>query len=133
MQGLQAGAEDFLGSPVDRAELCVRVRNLLRLRAVIDDAHAVTAAALPRWRPPVRRLRLPLAMWAGAAMLAAILFAATFAPLLTRYDPVKTDLGSSLQPASAAHPLGTDNFGRDILTRLLYGARVDLQIGLVPT
>ncbi|TMI84995.1 MAG: ABC transporter permease [Bacillati bacterium ANGP1] len=100
---------------------------------MIDDAHAVTATALPRWRPPIRRLRLPLAMWAGAAMLAAILFAATFAPLLTRYDPVKTDLGSSLQPPSAAHPLGTDNFGRDILTRLLYGARVDLQIGLVPT
>ena len=66
-------------------------------------------------------------------MLVAILFAATFAPLLTRYDPLKIDLGNSLQPPSAAHPLGTDNFGRDILGRLLYGARVDLQIGLVPT
>ena len=96
---------------------------------MIDDAHAVTAPAFPRWRRP----RLPLVMWAGAAMLAGIVFAAAFAPLLTRYDPLKTDLGNSLQTSSAAHPLGTDNFGRDILARLLYGARVDLQIGLVPT
>ena len=56
-----------------------------------------------------------------------------FAPLLARYDPVKTDLVNSLQPPSAAHLLGTDNFGRDIFTRLLYGARVDLQIGTLPT
>ena len=100
---------------------------------MIDEAPAVTATALPGWRRPIRRLRLPLVMWAGAAMLAAIVFAAAFAPLLTRYDPLKTDLGNSLQTSSAAHPLGTDNFGRDILARLLYGARVDLQIGLVPT
>jgi peptide/nickel transport system permease protein len=100
---------------------------------MIDEAPAVTATALPRWRRPIRRLRLPLVMWAGAAMLAATVFAAAFAPLLTRYDPLKTDLGNSLQTSSAAHPLGTDNFGRDILARLLYGARVDLQIGLVPT
>lgn len=66
-------------------------------------------------------------------MLGAVLFAAIFAPLVTRYDPVKTDLSSSLQLPSAAHPLGTDNFGRDILSRLLYAARVDLQIMTVPT
>src|SRR5436853_384169 len=94
---------------------------------MIDDAHAVTATALPRWRPPIRRLRLPLAMWAGGAMLVAILFAATFAPLLTRYDPLKIDLGNSLQPPSAAHPLGTDNFGRDILGARALGAS-DLRV-----
>lgn len=66
-------------------------------------------------------------------MLSAVLFAAAFAPLLVRYDPVKTDLINSLQLPSAAHPLGTDNFGRDILSRLLYAARVDLQIMTVPT
>lgn len=66
-------------------------------------------------------------------MLSAVLFAAAFAPLLIRYDPVKTDLINSLQLPSAAHPLGTDNFGRDILSRLLYAARVDLQIMTVPT
>jgi len=66
-------------------------------------------------------------------MLSAVLFAAAFAPLVVRYDPVKTDLINSLQLPSAAHPLGTDNFGRDILSRLLYAARVDLQIMTVPT
>ena len=66
-------------------------------------------------------------------MLVAVLFAAAFAPLLIRYDPIKTELTNSLQLPSAAHPLGTDNFGRDILSRLLYAARVDLQIMTVPT
>ncbi len=66
-------------------------------------------------------------------MLGAVLFAAAFAPLLIHYDPIKTDLANSLQLPSAAHPLGTDNFGRDILSRLLYAARVDLQIMIVPT
>src|SRR5260370_8075923 len=100
---------------------------------MIAEAPAVTATALPRWRRPIRRLRLPLVMWAGAAMLAATVFAAAFAPLLTRYDPLKTDLGNSLQTPSPAHPLGTDNFGRDIPARLLYLARVDLQFPLMPT
>jgi peptide/nickel transport system permease protein len=92
---------------------------------------AVAAAAPPRIR--VRRMRLAPLTCIGAAMLGAFLFAAIFAPLLTRYDPVKTDLINSLQLPSAAHPLGTDNFGRDILSRLLYAARVDLQIMTVPT
>ncbi len=80
-----------------------------------------------------RRVRLSAGVGLGTAMLAAIVFVAAFAPELARYDPIKTDLAASLQGPSPAHPLGTDNFGRDILTRLLYGARVDLQIGVLPT
>ncbi len=99
---------------------------------MIDEARA--APALTSWRrTSLRRLRVPLAVWLGGVMLGAVVFAASFAPLLTPYDPIKTDLTNSLQPPSAAHWLGTDNFGRDIFTRLLYGARVDLQIGTVPT
>ena len=81
----------------------------------------------------VRRLRLSPLTWTAVAMLAALLFAVAFGPLVVRYDPVKTDLTNSLQLPSAAHPLGTDNFGRDLLSRLLYAARVDLQIMTVPT
>ena len=66
-------------------------------------------------------------------MLGTVIAVALLAPLLTPYDPTKTDLENSLQEPSAEHPLGTDNFGRDILARLLYGARVDLQIGTIPT
>lgn len=66
-------------------------------------------------------------------MLGLVIIASVFAPLLTSYDPIKTDLENSLQLPSSTHLLGTDNFGRDILARVLYGARVDLQIGTIPT
>lgn len=91
------------------------------------------AAGTERRRAVVRIPRLPVTAWIGAAMLAIVVFGGACAPLLTPYDPVKTDLLNTLQPPSATHPLGTDNFGRDILARILYGARVDIQIGTVPT
>src|SRR5690348_817288 len=91
------------------------------------------AVGTDRRRAATRIPRLPVTAWIGAAMLAIVVLGAACAPLLTPYDPVKTDLLNTLQPPSAAHPLGTDNFGRDILARILYGARVDIQIGTVPT
>ena len=94
----------------------------------------MAGAARPAGRRAyVRRLQLSPLTWTAVAMLAALLFAVAFGPLIVRYDPVKTDLANSLQLPSAAHPLGTDNFGRDLLSRLLYAARVDLQIMTVPT
>jgi peptide/nickel transport system permease protein len=72
-------------------------------------------------------------MWIGLLMVGLVAAVGFFAPVLTPFDPVKTDLANSLDPPSSTHLLGTDNFGRDIFTRLIYGARVDLQIGLVPT
>jgi ABC-type dipeptide/oligopeptide/nickel transport system permease subunit len=64
-----------------------------------------------------------------------ILFAlaAVFAPLLTSYTYDEMDLANRLAPPSAEHLLGTDEGGRDVFTRLLYGARVSLLIGIVPT
>jgi peptide/nickel transport system permease protein len=97
------------------------------------DAAGVSPPAAA-WRPaPSRRPPVPVITWIGAAMLGTVIMVALLAPLLTPYDPTKTDLENALQEPSAAHPLGTDNFGRDILARLLYGARIDLQIGTVPT
>jgi ABC-type dipeptide/oligopeptide/nickel transport system permease subunit len=61
------------------------------------------------------------------------ILAAVFAPLLTPYTYDEMDLANRLAPPSAAHPLGTDEGGRDVFTRLLYGARVSLLIGIVPT
>ncbi|GAA6201218.1 ABC transporter permease [Aquicoccus sp. SU-CL01552] len=52
------------------------------------------------------------------------------APLLAPYDPIYQDAAVRLQPPSWAHPLGTDNFGRDILSRVIWAARIDLQIAL---
>ena len=99
---------------------------------MIESARIEGARPAER-RIHVRRLRLSPLTWTAVAMLAVLLFAVAFGPLVVRYDPVKTDLTNSLQLPSAAHPLGTDNFGRDLLSRLLYAARVDLQIMTIPT
>lgn len=66
-------------------------------------------------------------IYAGLAGL--IVLAAIFAPVLTIYGEAQMNLGSRLQPPSLTHPMGTDQFGRDILTRVLYGARISLLVG----
>lgn len=68
----------------------------------------------------------------GALALAAILLmliAGIFARFIAPANPVAIDFGAILSPPSAAHPFGTDNFGRDILSRIIYGARTALIIG----
>jgi peptide/nickel transport system permease protein len=79
-------------------------------------------------RPPI--LREPLNVVA-IALIAAFAVCALLAPLLAPYDPLAQTLGSRLEPPSAAHWLGTDQLGRDIASRLLYGARISLVIGVV--
>lgn len=65
-------------------------------------------------------------------VIVIMILAAVFAPILTPYEENSMDLMQRLAGPSAAHPLGTDEGGRDELTRLLYGARVSLMIGVVP-
>ena len=60
-----------------------------------------------------------------------MLLLAILAPVLTPYDPIQQDLQNTLQPPSGSHWLGTDKLGRDVLARLLFGARVDLRIGFL--
>jgi len=67
----------------------------------------------------------------GLAVLIIILLAALFAPLVMQYDPNKQVLSSALQGISAKHLLGTDTMGRDVLTRIVYGARISYSIGFV--
>jgi peptide/nickel transport system permease protein len=57
--------------------------------------------------------------------------AALFAPWLAPYDPLQTDYAAVLHPPGAQHLLGTDHFGRDVLSRLIFGARTALVVGLV--
>ncbi len=66
---------------------------------------------------------------AGAAMILALLFVACFARLLAPYDPYAGDYGAQFAKPSAEHWLGTDEFGRDILSRIMYGARIALFVG----
>jgi peptide/nickel transport system permease protein len=67
----------------------------------------------------------------GLAIVTILALAAIFAPLLTSLDPSAMKVRFRFKPPSAAFPFGTDNFGRDIFTRVLYGARVSLWIGFV--
>ena len=73
-------------------------------------------------------LRSHPSLIAGLVIFVFIVLVAVIGPYLVPYQPLKTDPESMLQPPSAAHLMGTDNFGRDILTRIVYGARLDLLI-----
>jgi peptide/nickel transport system permease protein len=64
----------------------------------------------------------------GAAILAVVVLGALFAPWLAPYPPNEISLAEQLRPPSSAHPLGTDFYGRDMLSRLLYGARATLGV-----
>lgn len=66
-----------------------------------------------------------------AVILIAIILMAIFAPLLAPYDPTYQDYSSVLSAPSMAHPFGTDEYGRDILSRIIYGSRVSISIGIV--
>jgi peptide/nickel transport system permease protein len=78
----------------------------------------------------LRRRAIPRqhALRAGIAIVGVWLFVAVFAPWLAPFDPIAQDATSSLLAPGGAHLFGTDNFGRDIFSRVLWGARVDLQI-----
>lgn len=66
----------------------------------------------------------------GLAFIIVVILAAILAPVLSPHDPLKQDILSRLEPPSALYPLGTDELGRDVLSRLLYGARLSLAVGI---
>ena len=88
------------------------------------------AAFTPR-QLAVRRFRRNRLAVVAVFVLLVLATIAVLAPLIAPYDPVKPDFRAFGKPPSAAHLLGTDSSGRDVLSRLMYGARVSLSIGLV--
>lgn len=90
---------------------------------------AVGPVARGRGLAARRPLRMNATLAAGLALLSALVLAALFAPLLTSWDPIEQDLSRSLQDPGHGHLLGTDQLGRDVFARLLYGARTDLRVG----
>ena len=77
-----------------------------------------------------RRNRLAMV---GLLFVILLALLAIFAPLVSPYNPYIVDLDQQLLPPSLHHWLGTDNFGRDVLTRIIYGARISLVVGIVPS
>ena len=82
-----------------------------------------------RWRFVSRHF----ALVTGAALLTALVLLSLAAPLLAPFDPVALDVTHRLRPPGAPHWFGTDNFGRDVFSRTLYGGRISLLVGLSTT
>jgi peptide/nickel transport system permease protein len=87
----------------------------------ITGSLALAARQFPRHR----------AAMVGLVCLALICLAATLAPWIAPFDPVQIKLGAKLKPPSLEHWLGTDHFGRDVFSRLIYGGRTSLSVGVL--
>lgn len=77
-----------------------------------------------------RFVRHPLGI-VGGIIISILVIMALLGPVLAPYDPVGMDFEARFAEPSIAHPLGTDEFGRDTLSRIMYGARVSLQVGII--
>lgn len=83
------------------------------------------------WIDALLRLRQqPLTLFAGG-IITILILTAIFGPALTPYEANFIDMSNRFAPPSLAHPFGTDDFGRDILSRIMVGARVSLQVGII--
>ncbi len=102
----------------------------------VDDTSPIAQAAVPAeslWRHLRYHIaRHPLGA-VGAAIMAVFVFAALFADFITRYDPVSTNAALSLARPGPGHPFGSDFMGRDVYSRIIYGARISLAVGLGST
>lgn len=72
-----------------------------------------------------------LTLVAGVGLIGFFIALALLAPVIAPYDPIFQDAAARLQGPSLAHPFGTDNFGRDVLSRVIWGTRIDLQIAVI--
>lgn len=84
----------------------------------------------PAWLRRALRSRLVVL---GVLLLLPLAICALAAPLIAPYDPLAIDTAQKLLPPSLGHPFGTDEFGRDVFSRVVYGARISLRVGAVAT
>ena len=98
------------------------------LETFVDIPEPTTRSA--RWRAALLEFctRRPLGA-IGAAVVLLNLVVAAFAGIISPYDPLATDYGAMLAAPNGAHWLGTDAFGRDVLTRIIYGSRTAMMVG----
>ena len=101
--------------------------------AAVTQPSPVRIAAVGS-RPLRHRLALVLHnrnLVLGLTIMAALVLVAVFAPVLTPYEPQAQDYEATLLAPNLQHLFGTDNFGRDIFTRVIYGAQIDLRVGVI--
>ena len=90
-----------------------------------------TEAMDPKGRTIAHALLLSPTGVIGVVIVATLVVTALAAPLIAPFDPLRMAAGPRLEPPSAAHWFGTDDFGRDVFSRIVYGARLTLQIGVI--
>ena len=100
-------------------------------KTTTDAQFEAVSEKQPVWKSMVKMARKQPVGVAGLGVVILMIFAAIFAPFLTPYDPVNNQYEFILTPPGAEFWLGTDQFGRDILTRIIYGARTALFVGFV--
>ncbi len=100
------------------------------LTAPAEDLEDLASPPSP-WRDLGGQLFASKVTVVGLATIGVLLVIAAMAPLISPYDPIEQSILSASEGPSAEHWLGTDNLGRDILSRVLYGARVSLTLGIV--
>lgn len=98
----------------------------------MSTAAVTIAYKVPKRRHPVLHFMVhqPLGA-AGLAVIVVMALAAIFAPLIAPYDPLTVDYGAMLAQPSWEHWIGTDSFGRDVLSRIIYGSRTALAVGFL--
>ena len=105
--------------------------------ATVEHSQTVPPPSAPASRrvvpDPLRRLVNNPGAAIALVVLAIFVLIAVAAPVLARYDPLKQVPTASLSPPSLAHPFGTDRLGRDVLTRVMYGARLSLWAAFIAT
>ena len=99
--------------------------------AMLEETRATPASSATGWRETWRRLKKNRGAVIGLYIVLALTFVALFAPYLAPYDFKTQNLDNRLLPPERGHWLGTDDFGRDTLSRIIYGTRVSFQIGLI--
>lgn len=82
------------------------------------------------WRDALKRLARNRMAVVGGVIVLVMIVAALAAPVAAPYDPVAQDYSAVFSPPSALHPMGTDGLGRDVLSRLMYGARTSITVGV---
>jgi len=90
------------------------------------SATAIAAAPQRGWK---KRFRDNPTSWMGVVIILLVVLSAIFAPWISSFDPLEQNIADRLMPPSAEHLLGTDTYGRDVLSRLLHAARISLAIG----
>lgn len=95
-----------------------------------DENDRARSPLVRRSRAFAARFRRNGLAMGGLLVTAAVLLIALLAPVLAPYDPAAVDVPARLQGPSLAHPMGTDRYGRDLLSRVLFGARIALQVAV---